>query len=96
MKHGKLSDLGSMMAHFQLGRFAQSVPVVPAPDPNAASLARAAGRQGASAPPMDNARRAENYRRRRGGLAPTLTDRQRRRLRKARNLRDGVETGVTA
>lgn len=45
-------------------------------------FAELAGGKGRSATPMDNARRAENYRRQRGGVAPVLTDRQRRRLRK--------------
>lgn len=47
-----------------------------------ARLAKLAGDRAPKTPPMDNARRAKNYRRQRGCLAPVLTDRQRRRLRK--------------
>lgn len=57
-------------------------------DPEAVRrLAALRGLASAKTAPMDNAERAEHYRRQRGGataVAPVLTDRQRRRLRKNR------------
>jgi hypothetical protein len=81
-----------MLRNFLTGRLAtQALKVTTVRDADQdRQLAALAGRQGVSARPMDNARRAENYRRQRGGLAPVLTDRQRRRLRKNSHV------GVTA
>jgi hypothetical protein len=97
-KKGRLSPLGAAMAHHQVGRFAQAQPRQEgksvAAAANAVRLATSAGQLGRAAQPMENGRRAENYRRQRGGLAPVLTDRQRRRLRKKRlSAEAGQENG---
>jgi hypothetical protein len=85
-KRGRLSPLGSAMAAQQQGRFAQAPrggSKVAAPRVPVAQLAELAGERGAVTPPMDSGARAMAYAAQRGGTAPILTDRQRRRLRKA-------------
>lgn len=95
------SPFTAMMAHFQLGRFAQRDAgdrTTPA-RPDLAVLARTAGDRGTSARPMSNARRAANYTRQRNttGAHPCyqLTPAQSKRLRKRRNAMDSVETRLT-
>jgi hypothetical protein len=86
LKRGRLSPLGSAMAAQQQGRFAQAPrhgSKVTAPRVPVAQLAELAGERGTTADPMDNGTRAMAYAAQRGGTAPVLTDRQRRRLRKA-------------
>jgi hypothetical protein len=93
-KRGRLSPLGAAMAHQQMGRFFQARPETTLRDAGTASkrarmaiadLAKMMGDRAPKTEPMDNGLRAEVYRRQRGGLAPTLTARQRRRLRKNAN-----------
>jgi hypothetical protein len=74
------------MAAQQQGRFAQAPrggSKVAAPRVPVAQLAELAGERAAVTPPMDNGARAMAYAAQRGGTAPILTDRQRRRLRKS-------------